>query len=304
MIFAQGLEYSRDKSKAGFAKALDAAKKSDVVVFVAGEEAALSGEANSRGIIDLPGIQSELIAELAKTGKPVVLVVMAGRPLGIGADIEKAAAVLYAWHPGTMAGPALTDLFFGEFTPTAKLPVTMVKGAGQIPLYYYRKNTGRPADPEKLVLIDEIPRNSIQLSLGFRSLHLDYGVKPLYPFGYGLSYTTFAYGEVSLSSEKMEKSGTITATCMVTNTGNREGTETVQLYVRDLVGSLTRPIKELKGFQKIVLKPGESKSVSFEIHPDDLVFFNGKEYVVEPGAFHVWIAPDSDSGKPTEFTLL
>ena len=168
LTFEVGLEYSRDNSRARFAAALAAARKSDVVVFVAGEESSLSGEANARGQIDLPGIQTELIAELAKTGKPVVLVVMAGRPLALVDEVAASKAVLYAWHPGTMAGPALADLLFGDFAPSGKLPVTMVKGEGQIPFYYYRKNTGRPATPDQVVGIDDIPRDFKQLSLGFK----------------------------------------------------------------------------------------------------------------------------------------
>ncbi|MBN2806375.1 MAG: glycoside hydrolase family 3 C-terminal domain-containing protein [Prolixibacteraceae bacterium] len=302
--YALGLEYSRDKSRAGFTQALAAARKSDVVVYLVGEEAGLSGEANSRGIIDLPGLQSELLSELSKTGKPIVLVVLAGRPLGIGAEIDLSDAVLYAWHPGTMAGPALTDLIFGDYSPSAKLPITMVKGAGQIPFYYYRKNTGKPTDPERMTYIDDIPRNSKQLSLGFTSLHIDYGVTPLYPFGYGLSYTTFDYSEVSLSSSELMMKGDLTASCTITNIGSVAAEEIVQLYVRDLVGSLTRPIKELKGFTRIALQPGESKEVTFTIQPSDLEFHNGEAYVIEPGKFRLWIAKDSESGIASEFTLL
>ena len=302
--YAVGLEYSRDKSHSGFAQALAAARKSDVVVYLAGEEAGLSGEANSRGIIDLPGLQSELLTELSKTGKPIVLVVLAGRPLGIGAEIDLSDAVLYAWHPGTMAGPAITDLIFGDYSPSAKLPITMVKGAGQIPFYYYRKNTGKPTDPDKMTYIDDIPRNSKQLSLGFTSLHIDYGVTPLYPFGYGMTYTTFEYGEVSLSSAEIGMDDQLTAACIITNTGNVAAEEIVQLYVRDLVGSITRPIKELKGFQKIALQPGESKEITFTIAPKDLEFHNGEAYVIEPGKFNLWIAKDSDTGNAKEFVLV
>jgi len=302
--YAVGLEYSRDKSRAGFAQAIAAARNSEVIVYMVGEEAGLSGEANSRGIIDLPGRQSELLAELSKTGKPIVLVVLAGRPLGIGAEIDLSNAVLYAWHPGTMAGPALTDLIFGDYSPSAKLPITMVKGAGQIPFYYYRKNTGKPTNPDKMTYIDDIPRNSKQLSLGFTSLHIDYGVTPLYPFGHGLTYTTFEYSEVSLSSAELTMNGELTATCTITNTGNVAAEEIVQLYIRDLVGSITRPIKGLKGFQKIALKAGESKTVTFTVRPNDLQFHNGEKYVIEPGKFKLWIAKDSDSGNPTDFVLV
>ncbi|MDA3930062.1 MAG: beta-glucosidase BglX [Prolixibacteraceae bacterium] len=302
--YAIGLEYSRDKSKAGFAKAIAAAKKSDVIVLLVGEESGLSGEANSRAIIDLPGIQSELLRELNQLNKPLVLVVMAGRPLGIGADIELADAVLYAWHPGTMAGPALTDLIFGDYSPSGKLPITFVKGAGQIPFYYYRKNTGKPTDPERMTYIDDIPRNSKQLSLGFTSMHIDYGITPLYPFGYGMTYTTFEYGDVKLSSKELTKNGELKATCTLTNTGNTKAEEIVQLYVRDLFGSLTRPIKELKGFQKVELAPGESKELTFTITAKDLEFYNGEEYLTEAGDFNLWIAKDSDSGEFVSFAFV
>lgn len=303
MNYSPGLEYSRDKSTKGFAEALAAAKTSDAILFFAGEEAILSGEANARGIINLPGIQTELIAELKKTGKPLVLVVMAGRPLAIGAEMEMADAVLYAWHPGTMAGPAVTDLLFGDFSPSGKLPVTFVKGAGQIPFYYYRKNTGRPATEDDFIYIDDIPRNSKQLSLGFKSMHLDYGISPLLPFGYGLTYTEFQYSNLVLSSGEMTKDGSITVSAEVKNVGNFEAEEIVQLYVHDKVGTLTRPVKELKGFDKINLKPGDVRKVSFQLKPEDLQFFNGKAYVIEPGDFDVWIGPNSAEGLKGAFVL-
>jgi beta-glucosidase len=302
--YAVGLEYSRDNSKAGFTAAIAAAKKSDVIVFIGGEESSLSGEANCRGILNLPGIQEELLSELAKLNKPLVLVVMAGRPLGIGEQIDQSDAVLYAWHPGTMAGPALTDLIFGDYSPSGKLPVTFVKGAGQIPLYYYHKNTGKPTNPDNMTLIDDIPRNSKQLSLGFTSLHIDYGIDPLYPFGYGLTYTSFEYSNLKLSSDQLSMDGTIEASCTITNTGNYTAKEIVQLYVRDHFGSITRPVKELKGFQNITLIPGESKIVTFTISPNDLEFHNGEKYVIEPGKFNLWIAKDSASGEYEEFTLV
>ncbi|MCK3686197.1 glycoside hydrolase family 3 N-terminal domain-containing protein [Maribellus sp. YY47] len=303
MNYSPGLEYSRDKSTKGFSDALTAAKSSDAILFFAGEEAILSGEANARGIINLPGIQTELISELKKTGKPLILVVMAGRPLAIGAEMEMADAVLYAWHPGTMAGPAVTDLLFGDFSPSGKLPVTFVKGAGQIPFYYYRKNTGRPATEDDFIYIDDIPRNTKQLSLGFKSMHLDYGVSPLLPFGYGLTYTEFQYSNLVLSSREMTKDGSITVSADIKNVGNFEAEEIVQLYVHDKVGTLTRPIKELKGFDKINLRPGDVRKVSFQIKPEDLQFFNGKAYVVEPGDFEVWIGPNSDEGLHSTFVL-
>ena len=303
MNFAAGLEYSRDKSTKGFGAALAAAAKSDAILFFAGEESILSGEANSRGIIDLPGIQTELLRELRKTGKPLILVVMAGRPLAIQQELEMASAVLYAWHPGTMTGPAIAELIFGDFSPTGKLPVTFVKGAGQIPLYYYRKNTGRPATKSDVIHIDDIPRNSKQLSLGFKSMHLDYGIDPLFPFGFGLSYTKFQYSNLMISDKVLNINNSVSVSANVQNIGNFETDEIVQLYIRDRVGSITRPVKELKGFKKIRLTPGETKTVKFEIKPVDLEFFNGKEYVIEPGEFDVWIGPNSAEGLHAQFEL-
>jgi beta-glucosidase len=303
MHFAAGLEYSRDKSEKEFGAALTAARSSDAILFFAGEESILSGEANSRGIIDLPGKQTALIRELKKTGKPLILIVMAGRPLAIQQELEMADVVLYAWHPGTMAGPAIADLVFGDYSPTGKLPVTFVKGAGQIPLYHYRKNTGRPASDSDVIHIDDIPRNSRQLSLGFKSMHLDYGVEPLFPFGYGLSYTKFKYSNLTLSDKVLNLNKTISVSADVQNIGNFETDEIVQLYIRDRVGSITRPVKALKGFRKIRLTPGETKTVRFEIDPGELEFFNGEKYVTEPGEFDVWIGPNSAEGLHAQFEL-
>ena len=303
MRYAPGLEYSRDKSEKGFGAALAAAQSSDAILFFAGEESILSGEANSRGTIDLPGIQTELLRELKNTGKPIILIVMAGRPLAIQHELEMADAVLYAWHPGTMAGPAIADLIFGDYSPTGKLPVTFVKGAGQIPLYHYRKNTGRPATTADVTYIDDIPRNTKQLSLGFKSMHIDYGVEPLFPFGFGLSYTKFEYENIHLSNTTLSANQTITVFAAIKNSGNFETNEIVQLYIRDRVGSLTRPVKELKGFHKIRLKTGETKTVQFDIKPKDLEFFNGEQYVTEPGDFYVWIGPNSAEGLKAEFVF-
>ena len=302
--YAVGLEYSRDNSHNGFPKAIAAALKSDVIVFIAGEESVLSGESNSRGIINLPGKQTDLIEALAKTGKPLVVIVMAGRPLAIGAELELADAVVYAWHPGTMAGPAIADVVFGDYNPSGKLPVTFVKGAGQIPFYYYRKNTGRPSNPDNIIYIDDIPRNSKQLSLGFKSHHIDYGITPLLPFGYGLSYSNFEYSDVYLSANEISMNGELKASCSITNISNVDGIEIVQLYTRDVAASITRPIKELKGFQRIELKAGESKEVTFTITAKDLEFFNGEKYLTETGSFNLWIAKDSDSGDFVSFEIV
>ena len=243
-----GLVTAATKTTDQFAGALSAARRSDAVIFFAGEEWILSGEGQSRGEINLPGAQSELISELSKTGKPLVIVVMAGRPLAIGNELQESDALLYAWHGGTMAGPAIADLLFGKESPSGKLPVTFVKGAGQIPFYYYRNNTGRPATPQSWTPIDSIPVENPQSSLGYKSFQLDYGYTPLLPFGFGLSYTTFEYSNLSLSALSMNTKGSIIVKATVANTGNMDADEVVQLYIRDRVGSITRPIKELKGF--------------------------------------------------------
>jgi beta-glucosidase len=298
-----GLNYSRDRNQGQFNEAVAAARRSDAILFFGGEEWILSGEGQSRGEIDLPGAQRELIEALAATGKPLVVVIMAGRPLAIGEELQDADALLYAWHGGTMAGPALTDLIFGKESPSGKLPVTFVKGAGQIPFYYYRKNTGRPANEKAWIPIDKIPVNPTQSSLGYRSFHLDYGYTPLLPFGYGLSYTTFDYSELNLSSQVIGMSDSIKVSAKVTNSGNMDADEIVQLYVRDRVGSITRPIKELKGFKRIHIKKGETADIEFVINISDLAFFNGKETLTEPGEFDVWIGPNSDEGLHSDFII-
>jgi beta-glucosidase len=301
--FAGGLRYSRDKSTDQFNAAIAAAKKSDAIIFFAGEEWILSGEGQSRGEIDLPGVQSELLAELAKTGKPLITVIMAGRPLAIGEELGISDAVLYAWHGGTMAGPALADLIFGKESPSGKLPVTFVKGPGQIPFYYYHNNTGRPATPQSWTPIDSISVENPQSSLGYKSFWLDYGYTPLLPFGFGLSYTTFEYSDLSLSASSMSNTGSITVKATVANTGEMDGVEVAQLYVRDRVGSITRPVKELKGFRRVSITKGEKIVVEFILNAADLAFFNGKETLTEAGQFDVWIGTNSDEGLHGEFIV-
>lgn len=301
--FIKGLQYSRDKSSAEFDKTLAMAKQSDAVIFFGGEEWILSGEGQSRGEINLPGAQEELIAELAKSGKPLVVVIMAGRPLAIGKVAEMADAVLYGWHGGTMAGPALVDLIFGKESPSGKLPVTFVKGSGQIPFYYYHNQTGRPATAGSWTPMDSIPVVNPQSSLGYKSFHLDYGFTPLYPFGYGLSYTAFKYEDLKLSAMSMSTSGSIEVSAMVSNTGQMDADEIVQFYIRDRVGSITRPVKELKGFQRLSIPQGQRKEVKFTLKADDLAYFNGKAVVIEPGEFDVWIGPNSAEGLHGEFNM-
>ena len=301
--YVPGLKYSRDKNKDQFTAAVAAARQSDATLLFIGEEWILSGEGQSRGNIDLPGAQSELLTALAGTGKPVIVIVMAGRPLAIGDELNEADALLYAWHGGTMAGPALADLIFGKESPSGKLPVTFVKGEGQIPFYYYRKATGREASANTWIPMDEIPVENPQSSLGYESYHLDYGYTPLLPFGYGLSYTTFTYSDLTLSDEKMSMTGSVTVKASVTNSGEWDADEIVQLYIRDRVGTITRPVKELKGYKRIHIKKGETVQVEFTLAAADLAFFNGRETVTEPGEFDVWIGPDSDHGLHAGFTV-
>jgi beta-glucosidase len=303
--YAQGLSYSRCQDKSGFADAIASADQSDVILLFAGEEAILSGEGHSRAFLDLPGAQDDLIYELSKTDKPIILIVMAGRPLTIGAVAEKCQAVLYAWHPGTMCGPALADLIFGLKSPSGKLPVTFPKAVGQIPVYYNHKQTGRPPREGAFTLMDDIPVHALQHTLGNTSYYLDIGYLPLYPFGYGLSYTEFEYKNLELSSQSVKIGQDVEVSVDLSNIGKMAAVEIVQLYVRDLVGSLTRPVKELKGFQRIHLEPGEKKKVTFDLSSQDLGFHNtDMEYVVESGKFHLWVGGDSQSGLMAEFELV
>lgn len=302
VIYEPGLTYSRDRNQSGIARAVAAARRADVVVIVGGEEAVLSGEAHSRADISLPGAQTAMLEALKATGKPVVLVIMTGRPMTIVREAKMADAVLYMFHGGTMAGPAVADMLQGKVSPSGKLPVSLPKMVGQLPLYYNHKNTGRPASG--MVLIGDIELEAPQTSTGCTSFYLDAGDGPAFPFGYGLSYTTFSYGDVKLSSASMPANGSIDVTCTVTNTGKVAAAEVVQLYVRDLVGSLVRPVKELKGFEKVYLQPGESREVRFTLDASALAYWiSPSKKIVEPGEFNLWVAGDSESGEPVSFTV-
>lgn len=300
--YVRALTHSRDKNTSAFNKALAKAKSSDVILYFAGEESILSGEARCRADISLPGAQTELLTELVKTGKPIVMIIMAGRPLVINKELSLVDALLYAWHPGTMGGPAIADLLFGHKVPSGKLPVTLPKMAGQVPLYYNHKNTGRPSVNSPG--IDDIPPEAPQMSLGNKSYYLDAGDKPLFPFGYGLSYTTFEYKNLKLSKPEIDKTESLTVSCSVTNTGSVEAVEVAQLYIRDLYASVTRPVRELKDFQRLSLKPGETKEVTFELSPVELTFWNNdNQRLLESGDFHVWIAPNSTEGLMGSFKV-
>jgi len=302
-VYEPVLTYSRDKNMSNFDKAKKTVESADVAVVFLGEEAILSGEAHSLSDINLIGVQSELLKEIKSVGKPVVLVIMAGRPLTIERDLPYADAVLYNFHPGTMGGPAILDLLFGRANPSGKLPITFVREVGQIPMYYNHNRTGRPA-PEEVITLDKIPLEAGQTSLGNTSFYLDSGKDPLYPFGYGLSYSKFEYSNLQLSSKSIPMSGELTVKATIRNVSNVEGAEIAQLYVQDLVGSIARPVKELKGFQKINLKAGESKTVEFKINTDDLAFY-GVDLLkrTEPGDFNVWIGTNSKDGLKGEFEV-
>lgn len=292
-IYEPGLAFSRDKNSAGIAKAVAAAKKADVILFFCGEEAILSGEARCRANLDLPGAQIEMMDALVATGKPVVMIVMAGRPLTIGRQVDQAAAVLYAFHGGTMAGPALFNILIGKVVPSGKTPITFPKMVGQIPLYYNRHNTGRPSyDPP--MLIDSIPIGCPQFSIGQSSYWLETPTEPLFPFGFGLSYTTFEYGETVvdtiINDEASTNSTSYIVKSYITNTGSYDAYETPQLYVRQLSGDLVRPLCELKGFQKIFIPAGETREVTFTLTDDDLGYWHESH---DGLSSRVWFATDS-----------
>ena len=301
VTYVPGLSYSREKRQR-FDDVVAAARRADVVLVFLGEEAILSGEAHSLADLNLQGSQSELLAALKTAGKPVVATVMAGRPLTIERDLPNCDAVLYCFHPGTMGGPALANLVFGDVNPSGKTPVTFLRTVGQTPLYYSHHMTGRPYNGE--TLIGDIGPEAGQTSLGNTSYYLDYGAYPLFPFGYGLSYTRFAYSDIVLDKGIYGKDDVLKVSCTLANTGAYEGTEVVQVYIRDLVGSVTRPVKELKHFERVTLRPGESRRLEMQVPVSELAFW-GLDGVkkVEPGDFLLWVAGDSASGEPVSFTV-
>ena len=315
LIEQKGEHWSREFNKENIATLARLAKQADVVLYFAGEESILSGEARSRAVLNLPGDQSEQIRAIKATGKPLVLTVMAGRPLCIQEDIDRADAVLYAFHGGTMQGPALANLIMGKVAPSGRLPMTFPMGVGQIPFYYnYKTPSRKMAKSPKL--INDIPIRAYQFSVGESSYWLEYGNKPQYPFGYGLTYTTFAYGPVVLSDTCINASSPdhLVASCEIANTGDRDAVAVPQLYIRDVVGSMTRPIRELKGFQRVAIPAGEKRTVSFTITEQDLAYWHLAEGVglgengpyafsAEKGDFQLWIAPSAAEGAYAEFTL-
>jgi len=280
LSYAEGCGIT-DTSKAGFAEAVKTAAAADVVIVAVGESAYMTGEAKSRANIHLPGIQEELIKALKATGKPLVVLVMGGRPLIFNWTADNANSILFTWWLGTEAGNAMANVLFGDYNPSAKLPISFPREEGQIPVFYAAKNTGRPVRD----LSDVV----------YKSAYIDLPNSPAFAFGYGLSYTTFAMSDLKLSKTKISKSEKLQVTCTLKNTGRYAGAEVVQLYLHDLVASVTRPVKELKDFQKVYLKPGESRAVTFTIDKEKLSFYDQKlNWVTEPGDFKLMIGDASD----------
>jgi beta-glucosidase len=275
--YAKGCDVSGD-SIAGFQEAVDLAKASDVTIVFVGEIADMVGEAASHATLDLPGRQMELVQAIHATGKPVIVVLVNGRPLSVGWIVNNVPAILESWMGGTQSGNAIADILFGDVNPGAKLPVTFPRTVGQVPIYYNHMNTGRPPEAQNR----------------YTSKYYDVPWTPLFPFGYGLSYTTFKISNLQFSAPRISANGKLTVSVEVENTGRRAGDEVVQLYIRDLVATMTRPVKELKGFQRISLQSGEKRRVEFVLGPEHLGFWNREmRYVVEPGEFRVMVGANS-----------
>jgi beta-glucosidase len=288
ILYSEGCKVN-DKSTNGFKDAVKIAKMSDVIILCLGESRNMTGEAHSRSTLDLPGVQEDLAKELIKTGKPIIVVLMNGRPLSINWLNDNANAILEAWFPGSMAGDAIAKVLFGDYNPSGKLPVTFPRTVGQVPIYYNHKNTGRPGDENDR----------------YTSKYIDLPLTPLYAFGYGLSYTTFEYNDLSLSKSKISTEDSLIVSVKIKNNGNYDGEEVAQLYVQDLVGSVTRPVKELKGFKKIMLKKGEEKTVTFKITEKDLRFTAADmKFKSEPGMFKVYVGTNSNDVLESQFVLI
>lgn len=271
----------------GLVEAVQLAERSDVAIVVVGESKDMSGEGHSRATLDLPPLQRKLVQAIYATGTPTVVVLMSGRPLSVRWCAEHVPAMIVAWHPGVEGGHGIADVLFGDFNPGGKLPVTFPRTVGQVPIYYNHKNTGRPPNETR-----------------YSSKYIDVPWTPLFPFGYGLSYTTFEFSNLRVEPSTIDRKGQVTVRVDLTNTGQRAGDEVAQLYIRDLVGSTTRPIRELKGFQRVTLEPGQTETVRFTLSPDELRFYHPSHgWMVEPGAFKVWVGPNSSDGLEGRFTV-
>ena len=291
-MFGKELHRDNRTDKELLEEALKTASKADVIVAALGESAEFSGESSSRTNIEIPQAQKDLLKALIKTGKPVVLVLFTGRPLVLKEESEIVPAILNVWFPGSEAGLAISDVLFGDVNPSGKLTASFPQNVGQIPIFYSHKNTGRPLG------------NTEGKFQKFTSNYIDERNEPLYPFGYGLSYTSFSYDDLKLSAEVMTEEDTMEVSVNVTNSGNYNGKEVVQLYIRDIIGSVTRPVRELKGFQKITLNKGETKTITFSITLEDLKFYNyDLNFVAEPGRFEVFVGTNSDARLKATFVL-
>ena len=287
-----GKTLHRDKRSANELRdeAVKIASNADVIIAAVGESAEMTGEASSRSNIEIPETQKDLLKALLKTGKPLVLVLFTGRPLALRWENEDVPAILNVWFGGSEAGDAIADVLFGDVNPSGKLTTTFPQNVGQVPIYYAHKNTGRPL--------------SGKWFQKFQSNYLDVTNEPVYPFGFGLSYSEFSYGEIKLDKNEMNSSDSLLVSIDVTNKGTRDGEEVVQLYVHDVVGSVTRPVKELKGFKKILIKAGETKSMNFTLHASDLSFYKSDlSFGFEPGKFEVFVGTNSRDVKKAEFVL-
>ncbi len=303
--FFQAMATSRDRNTDAFEAVAEAAGQSDVVLMFLGEESILSGEAHCRADINLPGAQAELVRKLKAAGKPIIAVILAGRPLTLTNVIDEIDALFFAWHPGTMGGEAISDLLFGDFSPSGKLPVSFPRHVGQVPVYYNHKNSGKPPSDDAIVHIDDIDANATQTSLGMTAFHLDEGFRPLFPFGFGLSYADFVYANLSCDKQQVRLGEALRISAEVSNQGSCKAIETVQLYIRDLVGNVTRPVRELRGFRRIELEPGQIETVTFDLHTDDLAFFGrDQQRVVEAGEFRAWVGGSSEAELETGFSLI
>ncbi|MFK8054307.1 MAG: glycoside hydrolase family 3 N-terminal domain-containing protein [Woeseiaceae bacterium] len=303
--YLRALENSRSRDAEQFDKAVEIASASDAVLVFVGEESILSGEAHSRADITLPGAQAELIAALRTAGKPVVAIVLAGRPLVLENILDHVDAVLYAWHPGSQAGPAIVDILTGVTSPSGKLPITFPKMVGQVPIYYNQKNTGKPPTDDSIAHIDDLDTRAPQTSVGMSAYHLDAGFRPAFPFGFGLSYSEFTYEGFAPLSPDIAMGDTVKIQGRLSNTGSVDAWEVAQLYVRDVAASVTRPVRELKAFKRVLLAAGETCDVVFELPTDALGFYGrGGAWVIEPGLFHFWVGGSSDAEHGGQFCVL
>lgn len=304
VLYAQGSTGLLGEQEANIDEAVEIAKQADTVVLFVGENSLLSGEARSRAQLTLPGKQSQLVDALAETGKPVVLVVLAGRPLAIGPQVASSGAVLYAWHPGTMGGPAIGDILFGDASPSAKLPVSFPKGVGQVPLYYNHPNTGRPS-PANFKSLKQTGEEDLPAEFQYKSHYVDSDPYPLFPFGFGLTYSEFEHKELRLEASQLGENDVLRVQVKLENVGDKAATEVTQLYIRDRVARVVRPVRELKAYRRTHLEPQQSKTLVFELPVAELSYINNQQQrVLEPGEFDIWVGGDSTAELTDTFELL